>query len=183
MTAYKMMTSPHGIALIISNIEFDKPFFGQGLPNRTGGDVDEKNLQDLFGPDCLNYKVVLLKNLTGEQIDLAFRLVSGTEGLTYATLCPAADREVLESLRSSGNLIAASHDSFVCCLLSHGTLGVVYGTDKGEFDLNSIYYYLGLCKHLARKTKMAFIQTCQGYRIAEHDGHQLKHDIIVTIFG
>ena len=50
-TAYKM-TSPHGIALIISNIEFDKTC---GLDYRAGAHVDEKSLQELFSPKYLNY--------------------------------------------------------------------------------------------------------------------------------
>ena len=81
LKAYKMMTSPHGIALIISNIQFDERC---GLDYRVGACVDEQCLQELFSPEYLNYKVVLLKNLTGHQIDLALRLVSGHEMLNCA---------------------------------------------------------------------------------------------------
>ena len=174
MSAYKM-TSPHGIALIISNIKFAN---GCGLAYRAGANVDETSLQELFSPKYLNYKVVLLKNLTGEQIDLALRLVSGHEGQTYTALL-GPDGEALKALSEEGNRICANHDSFVCCLLSHGKEGVVYGTDKEEFDLKNIYNYLGPCKHLAGKPKMAFIQACQGENIAEHDGAQppsVEHD-------
>ena len=159
--AYKMKSS-HGIALIVSNIEFVN---GRDFHKRDGGDVDERNLQDLFSPKYLNYKVVLLKDLTGEQIDLALRLVSGHEGLTYAKL-HGNDREALKALSNGDNLISADHDSFICCLLSHGTEGVVNGTDGKEFDLKNIYNYLGPCKHLSGKPKMAFIQACQGEKIA-----------------
>ena len=157
--AYKM-TSPHGIALIISNIEFDNR-----RHKRDGGDVDERNLQDLFSPKYLNYKVVLLKDLTGHQIDLTLRLVSGYEGLTYAKLTEN-DREALKALSNGDNLISADHDSFICCLLSHGTEGTVHGKDGKKFDLTNIYNYLGPCKHLSGKPKMAFIQACQGEDIA-----------------
>eukprot|EP00731_Ephydatia_muelleri_P005486 Em0002g1662a len=165
MSAYKMMTSPHGIALIISNIEFAREC---DLPYRAGADVDETSLLELFSPEYLNYKVVLLKNLTGDQIDLALRLVSGHEGQTYTALL-GPDMEALKALSDVGNRISANHDSFVCCLLSHGTEGVVNGTDGKEFDLKNIYNYLGPCKHLSGKPKMAFIQACQGENIAEHD--------------
>ena len=161
VTAYKMKSS-HGIALIVSNTKFDK---GCGLANRAGGDVDERSLEDLFSPEYLSYKVVLLKDLTGDQIDLAFRLASGHEGLTYAKLL-GNDKEALKALSNGDNLISANHDSFVCCLLSHGTEGVVNGTDGKEFDLKNIYNYLGPCKHLSGKPKMAFIQACQGENIA-----------------
>ena len=156
--AYKM-TSPHGIALIISNIKFDD------LAHRAGADVDEKNLGELLGSNYLNYNVVLLKNLTGEQIDAALRLVSGYEGFTYAKL-HRNDTEALKALSNGDNLICADHDSFICCLLSHGKKGKVCGTDGKEFDLNNIYNYLGPCKHLSGKPKMAFIQACQGGGIA-----------------
>ena len=161
-TAYKMKSSPHGIALIISNIEFAS---GCGLDYRAGADVDETSLQELFSPEYLNYKVVLLSNLTGDQIDLALRLVSGHEGLTYGAL-HRNDKEALKALSNGDNLISADHDSFICCLLSHGTEGKVCGTDGKKFDLKNIYNYLGPCKHLSGKPKMAFIQACQGENIA-----------------
>ena len=92
-------------------------------------------------------------------------MVSGHEGLTYAAL-HRNDKEVLKALSNDDNLISADHDSFVCCLLSHGKKGKVCGTDGEEFDLNNIYNYLGPCKHLSGKPKMAFIQACQGGGIA-----------------
>ena len=121
---------------------------------------------------------MLLKNLTEDKIDLALHLVSGHDRLTYAKV-PRNDMEALKALSEEGNRISADHDSFVCCRLSHGTEGVVNGTDGKEFDLKNIYNYLGPCKHYAGKPKMAFIQACQGENIAEHDGAQLpsvEHD-------
>ena len=173
--AYKMAGNPvHGIALIISNLKFDE---GTNLTSdkdtklkyRAGGEVDEVNLQELFGSKYLNYKVVFLKNLKRDQIDMAFKLVSGHEGFTYMHL-GKIDRETLKALSSADSHIAAGHDSFVCCLMSHGAKGVVYGTDKETFDLDNIYNYLGECKHLAGKPKMIFIQACQGSATADHDG-------------
>ena len=143
-TAYKMTSSPHGIVLIISNITFVS---GCGLDYRAGAAVDETSLQELFSPNCLNYKVVLLSNLTGDQIDLALRLVSGHE-VTYAKL-HQNDREALKALSNDDNLISADHDSFICCLLSHGTESKVCGTDGKKFDLKNISNYLGPCKHLS----------------------------------
>ena len=161
--AYKMAGKPvHGIALIISNTEFQK---GVGLGSRAGGKVDEVRLQELFGPDYLKYKVVLLKNLTGNQMGMAMRLVSGA--LLFSAV-PQHDSEALRALSSGDNLVVAGHDSFVCCLMSHGTLHKVYGTDKGEFDLDNIYNYLGSCEHLKGKPKLIFIQACQGDDIAVH---------------
>ena len=152
----------HGIALIISNTDFQQ---GVGLPRRAGGEVDEVKLQELFGPNYLKYKVLFLKNLTGDQMDMAMKLVSGA--LPFSAV-PQRDKVALRALSSDDNLVVAGHDSFVCCLMSHGTLGKVYGTDKVKFDLNNIYKYLGSCKHLYGKPKMIFIQAAQGDNI--HDG-------------
>ena len=113
--AYKMAGNPvHGIALIISNCTFDK-----GIKYRAGGEVDERNLQELFG--ILKYQVVFLKDLKGGQIDMAFRLVSSH--VKYAEI-PAKHKKALEALSPADSLIAANHDSFVCCLMSHGDKGV-----------------------------------------------------------
>ena len=173
-SAYKMKGKPvHGIALIISNTDFQQG----GPPHRAGGEVDERKLQELFGPKYLKYQVVFLKNLTRDQVDMAMKLVSGA--LPYSAV-PKHDRGALRALSSDDNLVVAGHDSFVCCLMSHGTEGKVYGTDRGEFDLNNIYKYLGSCEHLTGKPKLIFIQACQGDSIAELTPAQCdkiaKHD-------
>ena len=158
--AYKMASNPHGIALIISNMKFDKQ------PYRAGGEVDERKLLELFG--ILKYQVVFLKDLKKDQIDMALRLVSGHKGFNYIQL-GKNDKKALEALSPADNLIAAGHDSFVCCIMSHGDDGVVYGTDGKTFDLQNIYHYLGECEHLKGKPKMIFIQACQGSATAEHN--------------
>ena len=155
-----MAGSPvHGIALIISNRSIDK-----GLKYRAGGEVDERNLQELFG--ILKYQVVVLKDLKRDQINMAFKLVSGH--VKYAEI-PAKHKKALEALSPADSLIAAGHDSFVCCIMSHGDDGLVHGTDGKIFDLQNIYHYLGECEHLKGKPKMIFIQACQGSAIAEHN--------------
>ena len=169
--AYKMAGNPvHGIALIISNCTFDK-----GIKYRAGGEVDERNLQELFG--ILKYQVVFLKDLKRDQIDMALRLVSGHKGFSYIQL-GKDEKKALEALSPADSLVAAGHDSFVCCLMSHGNQGVVHGTDGKTFDLQNIYNYLGGCGHLTGKPKMVFIQAAQGDAIAEHvvedDGHTMK---------
>ena len=71
-----MKTTPHhGIALIISNTEFEK---GLDLDDRNpGGKADEENLKQLF--ETLKYKVVMLTNLKMAQIELAFQIVTKTK--------------------------------------------------------------------------------------------------------
>eukprot|EP00731_Ephydatia_muelleri_P034891 Em0084g4a len=99
-----------------------------------------------LGMDCatLEYisRLVGVCTLVAEDVDGADDCCY--DGLTYAKLL-GNDREALKALSNEG---------------------VVNGTDGKEFDLKNIYNYLGPCKHLSGKPKMAFIQACQGENIA-----------------
>ncbi|OWJ99925.1 CASP8, partial [Cervus elaphus hippelaphus] len=57
-----------------------------------------------------------------------------------------------------------NRDCFICCILSHGNRGIIYGTDGQEapiYELTS--YFTGLkCPSLVGKPKIFFIQACQG---------------------
>lgn len=55
-------------------------------------------------------------------------------------------------------------DCFICCILSHGDTGIIYGTDGKEapiYELTS-YFTGSECPSLAGKPKIFFIQACQG---------------------
>uniref|UniRef100_A0A2K6DA02 Caspase-8 n=1 Tax=Macaca nemestrina TaxID=9545 RepID=A0A2K6DA02_MACNE len=58
----------------------------------------------------------------------------------------------------------SNKDCFICCILSHGDKGIIYGTDGQEapiYELTS--QFTGLkCPSLAGKPKVFFIQACQG---------------------
>ncbi|KAM9123819.1 caspase-10 isoform 1-T4 [Pangshura tecta] len=60
-------------------------------------------------------------------------------------------------------------DCFVCCILSHGELGLVYGTDEREVPIRTImsYFTARQCPQLAEKPKLFFIQACQGKEIQQ----------------
>ena len=155
--AYKMKSKPHGIALIISNTKFDK------RESRDSAKVDEDRTSELFGPKCLNYRVVVLRNLTGEQMTEAFHLVTG-----ITKLSSEAKKKEWENLGYKDEVVSDEDDSVICCLMSHGKLGVVLGKDDGEFQINSIYELLDPrnCPALKGKPKMIFIQACQGSLLA-----------------
>ena len=158
---YKMDALPHGIALIISNTKFED---GEELPDRTpGGNTDEKNLSDLF--KILKYKVLLLQNLTVSQIEMALKIV--TRSMNYSDIKQKLLKKKLKKLEDDNMLVSDQDDSFVCCFLSHGDKGVVYGTDGGEFSIKSIFKIAGDdCSLLRNKPKMVFVQACRGGDIA-----------------
>ena len=69
--------------------------------------------------------------------------------------------EVLESYRKKDH---KNKDCFICCILTHGNKGIIYGSDGQEasiYELTS--YFTGLkCPSLIGKPKIFFIQACQG---------------------
>ena len=69
--------------------------------------------------------------------------------------------DVLEYYR---NLDHNDKDCFVCCILSHGDKGIIYGSDGREapiYDLTS-YFTGSKCPSLLGKPKIFFIQACPG---------------------
>jgi len=145
---YLMCNWPHGIAIIINNYEFSSNHFGEKLlPDREGSLADENNLRIIW--EYLGYKVQVLKNLKAS--------------------------ELLHHLAQVALQSHENYDSFVCCILSHGELDRIYGTDGEPVDINEIVNLFkgNPCPSLVSKPKLFFIQTCRGDRKdegAEKDG-------------
>jgi len=75
-----------------------------------------------------------------------------------------------------------NYDSFVCCILSHGYLNGVYGSDCRPVaiaDLANIFKG-SYCPSLVNKPKLFFIQACRGDStdagIMENDGKNVFND-------
>ena len=134
---YPMKRTPHGIAVIINNSEFysNDPDH-EALPNRRGSQVDEENLRVTW--EYLQYNVRILRNLTASELT----------------------RQLMQiALQSHENF-----DSFVCCILSHGYLDGIYGTDSQPVKINDIasLFKGSFCPTLSNKPKLFFIQACRG---------------------
>ncbi|NWI61528.1 CASPA protein, partial [Calyptomena viridis] len=56
---------------------------------------------------------------------------------------------------------------FICCILSHGESGAIYGTDEKLVSIRTImsHFTAKQCPQLAEKPKLFFIQACQGKKI------------------
>uniref|UniRef100_A0A2K6TPL8 Caspase-8 n=1 Tax=Saimiri boliviensis boliviensis TaxID=39432 RepID=A0A2K6TPL8_SAIBB len=71
---------------------------------------------------------------------------------------------IYEILQIYQRMDHSNKDCFICCILSHGDKGIIYGTDGREapiYELTS--QFTGLkCPSLAGKPKVFFIQACQG---------------------
>ena len=134
---YHMDKTPHGIAVIINNSTFHSAVPTEDpLPDRRGSQVDEDNLCITW--EHLQYDIWILKNLTASELT----------------------RQLMQIALQNHE----KYDSFVCCILSHGYLDGVYGTDSKPVKINDItsLFKGTFCPTLADKPKLFFIQACRG---------------------
>lgn len=134
------MERPHGIALII-NV---KNFFGETkdgvhLGERAGSEKDAKELEELW-----------------KQLGFTVKCESNTLKAhnIYTVLQKTA--EEIDNQQNS--------NCFVCCIMSHGNMGSIYGSDTkplGIKDIIDLFKEIN-CKALAGKPKLFFIQACRG---------------------
>lgn len=137
---YKMQSKPRGYCLIVNNNDFSMA--RQNLPrlcrmkDRKGTELDEDALTETF--QKLHFEVVSHKDCTASEI-----------------------HKVLRAFQSMDH---ESKDCFVCCILSHGDKGIIYGTDGKEASIRELtsYFTGSKCPSLAGKPKVFFIQACQG---------------------
>lgn len=134
---YPMDKDPHGYCIIINNYNFHQVSDQyEQLTNRGGAQVDQRNLVTTF--TLLKYKVEEYVNLTSE--------------------------EMIDTLKNVSSRDHSNFDSFVCCILTHGEEGQVFGADSVPVDLRDL---TGLMKgtftrSLLNKPKLFFIQACRG---------------------
>jgi len=141
---YKMDAKPRGVCLIINNYQFqhlgcslpDKQRGRRQFRSRRGSEVDAESLRRSF--TRLHFDVVIEENLSCRGMD-----------------------DMMARYAASNH---ANYDCFVSAILSHGTIGHVYGVDGWPItirDLSNHFKPLN-CPTLKGKPKIFFIQACQG---------------------
>ncbi|XP_069471560.1 caspase-8-like isoform X2 [Ambystoma mexicanum] len=135
--SYMMRGETLGHCLIINNFDFEKSTTIR-LKNRKGTEADAEALTEIFRR--LRFTIDERKDLTAEAI-----------------------RQTMESYRKTK--IDKDNACFVCCVLSHGKRGTVYGTDGSEVPIKDLTAFFNgrNCPSLAGKPKVFFIQACQGH--------------------
>ncbi|NXP91007.1 CASP8 protein, partial [Passerina amoena] len=152
LEAYKMTSRPCGVCLILNNHNFAKARKGvlehKHMKDRNGTDVDAAALRNVFSK--LHFTVEECRDLTAEEI-----------------------RETVNIFRSADH---EDKDCFVCCILSHGKKGIIYGVDGQEVPIRELTtsFTAQNCNSLAGKPKVFFIQACQGD--AFHQGVTIETD-------
>ncbi|XP_076138190.1 uncharacterized protein LOC143121611 isoform X3 [Alosa pseudoharengus] len=108
-------------------------FTNNTMTQRNGSEKDEVALKEVF--TWLGFEVHIFTNLTAQHM-----------------------RDTLETFRTREH-----NDCFVCCILSHGSAGIVYGTDSEAMEVSDLLdlFRTVKCPGLAGKPKVFFIQACQ----------------------
>ncbi|XP_064925611.1 caspase-10 isoform X2 [Columba livia] len=114
--------------------------FGTSLQERKGSCKDAEELERVF--TWLGLDVRIYPDQTSWQIRELLR--------TWQRLPDHKDR-----------------DCFICCILSHGESGAIYGKDEELISIRTImsHFTAKHCPQLAEKPKLFFIQACQGKAI------------------
>lgn len=108
------------------------------LPRRLGSHVDSAGLYNLFR--SMFFDVVLFKDPTA--------------------------KEIRYQLEYYSKIDHTDNDCFVCCILTHGDHGQLYGSDS-KFPIDMMFnQFLGdQCPTLVGKPKLFFVQACQGEKL------------------
>lgn len=146
---YMMNNKRHGVALIVNNKRFHKH------SERVGSDRDEANLVQTWL--YLGYRVEVRRDLTSMEVKAIFDNIDSF--LTSSDKSACKDNSV-------------SHDSFVCCFLSHGTRDDIIGVDSKGIKTDEIARMIGRSKKLQKKPKLFFVQACRG----QHAGAEIQAD-------
>ncbi|XP_021253377.1 caspase-8-like [Numida meleagris] len=140
LEVYKMTSRPRGVCLILNNHNFSKARKAvpelRKMKNRNGTDVDADALKKVFSN--LHFIIAEYKDCTAEEI-----------------------RNIVNTYRCMDH---NNKDCFVCCILSHGKKGMIYGVDGQEVPIQELTTsFTGQnCRSLAGKPKVFFVQACQG---------------------
>ncbi|XP_042331400.1 caspase-10 [Sceloporus undulatus] len=116
---------------------FNNINFEGGLTRRTGSQKDALGLENVF--TWLGLEVKKYDDKTSVEME-----------------------NILKDWQSSESW--KDKDCLVCCILSHGESGKIYGTDACLISIRTImsYFTAKRCPQLAKKPKLFFIQACQG---------------------
>lgn len=134
LETYPMTASKRGICLIINNYDFSNSV--ESLKMREGTKFDLRSLEVVF--EWLGFEIEVQNDCTREQM------------LTVVKQLSSRDHSQM--------------DCVVCCVLSHGLEGSIYGVDGLAVKLRELTepFNGSRCPSLAEKPKLFFIQACQG---------------------
>ncbi|KAM4560821.1 caspase-8 [Fundulus diaphanus] len=131
---YPMTRANRGICVIVNNNDFTKSKIT--LNERVGTMIDEAALEKVF--KWLGFNVKIYRDYGANKMQALFQHVAKWDH--------------------------SQNDCLVCCVLSHGMEGGVYGVDGNTVLIKDLMQpFTGqMCLSLVEKPKIFFIQACQG---------------------
>uniref|UniRef100_A0A8C0ZK13 Caspase 10 n=2 Tax=Cyanistes caeruleus TaxID=156563 RepID=A0A8C0ZK13_CYACU len=99
-----------------------------------------------------------------EQLERVFTWL-GLDVRTYTDLTSGDIKNLMETWQHVQD--HEDRNCFICCILSHGKSGAIYGTDEKLVSIRMLtsHFTAKQCPQLAAKPKLFFIQACQGDNI------------------
>ncbi|NXW75526.1 CASPA protein, partial [Hirundo rustica] len=96
-----------------------------------------------------------------EQLEKVFTWL-GLDVRTYTDLTSEGITELMQTWQHMPD--HKDRNCFICCILSHGASGAIYGTDYKLVSIRVLmtHFTAKQCPQLAGKPKLFFIQACQG---------------------
>lgn len=172
---YDMTKNPHGIALYIHNACFQDGCVDGAETEDDGGGMAEQLR-------ALKYQVVEMRDLTGEEITAVCEVLAGkcrVERLAVGM----REQLVQKGLYNTSVRVEATDDSFLCCLVSHGALGKIYGVDGVALDVSQIAQCFGAknCPWLSGKPKIFLIQASLQTAIGKTEAHMERADVSALV--
>ncbi|KAF0047306.1 hypothetical protein F2P81_000939 [Scophthalmus maximus] len=151
---YRMDSQPVGLCVIINNENFVN---GEV---RRGTNKDAQCLAEVFS--WLRFRVLMCKDQTQDQME---RTLDCFASLSDHSQPQEFDvKEWLGAGFGDPQQAPRHGDAFICCILSHGARGVVFGTDWKPLAINQITRTFKTTDQsaLVGKPKVFLIQACQG---------------------
>ena len=133
------MENKYDVAVVINVERFNKKNGQESeLGDREGSDHEATKLKQLWKE--LGFAVKEPSDTTGQGISNFLQLVADEINKQQNSNC------------------------FVCCIMTHGHMGKIYGSDKLPVEINHIldFFKEDKCPALAGKPKLFFIQACRG---------------------
>ncbi|CAJ0939207.1 unnamed protein product [Ranitomeya imitator] len=190
---YNMENKMHGICLIISNLNFSKARRNPGqqyFNDRKGTEKDEglnfspspylygtthkKQCSSKYHKTEAYHKryrhTIRFTNDHDQRYDLAvivesLRIIFSKLGFKVHIKKNLEGDDILQTIdlfKEPSN--HENSDCFICCVLSHGDRGIIYGTDGKSVPIRDLTFCFcsSQCSTLTGKPKLFFIQACQG---------------------
>lgn len=157
--SYQVGSYPTGLCLILNNKNFKDGSV------RHGTDKDAESVAEVFS--WLGFRVVMCEDQTMDEMNQTLRSFSD---LSDTSLLQQFSLKEWSSVGFVDLQQPPEHgDVFICCILTHGNKGVVFGTDRQSLPIKDITrtFKATNSSPLTAKPKVFLIQACQGSGLSQ----------------